>query len=987
MEIEGILPELTLLSFSVKDQVFGNSNDPDYNSYYFPDPGLIIKDNYWDSEDIIDHNGIEIISSYQFVYYYDDETPEPFNDVWEFPNRSLNLANIGNFKVKYQVIDNSDNESNDLERDVKVTDSRKPVVKLYGANPMYVDLQSILDEESRYQDPGAYAIENLYVEGKGFFDWQTQDDNLAWRKTYQLYDWDLEVFGDELEDQENDLIETTIIGYKDDPSTLPTQAVKFKVNYYLTDEANNTGSSSRIVEIRGSPNLYPHIYIVMAHPDFDKGIPSSSNIEGNLATLPSIVWQTEVGVDQFNEEPDAIVFEDLGGGIRNTIDYSTQLFFLDDQNQSQSPPSYGYLLSDYLTKVNYWLNGGVRYYAELFDSTGGNSYNQIASGEDEWRRVIIRYTSNTNELGNYSVRDLEIQLLDTTPPTIIKNTFNDTLLEVGEPFNDPGVVITDVAGSSFTSSTVIDLDHPEGESVETIFGELSTRGFWTTGDFTITYSAEDNFSNQSESQILNLTVQDSKDPHVAVITHDALNKFNAPSAGLDNSDLEYEYSNDPVVSPHSIFENSSTLSTKLKSLSSPELYDESTVTFSSEIPYLVEDGTKDFLLKASELDSDFINLLRSDPDSLVNGVNDSNSYIEIDDVFGRTFVWYSPLTILFNDGKTLQDPGVLIYEPSSSGVDVSVTIVPVFKEGTNNLQDNSQIESISLSLTVQQTNNGARQTIINNIRTYRFLDDIKPLITISPDTDDSTTFIVVEAGSNYDDNSSNGQAYRMSIDGNVDDIADTLLSIQADDVSDGSITSSIVRTITDLNDSSISSIYTSYNFVNHIYKIEYNVQDSGGNAADPVERYLIIKDTIAPLIYPQADANSSDNFEIDYLSTSPNTNLTSSIEDHLLSGLVASDYGALGAGVSDTIDSNLDTIANRDKWTVEISKPSSDITDPGGGYDEGRVYPFAKDDNGYVVTITVTDEFGNTSPSRTRSLKIGDYQKPVIGLIGEFYHS
>ena len=162
--------------------------------------------------------------------------------------------------MKYQVIDNSDNESNDLERDVKVTDSRKPVVKLYGANPMYVDLQSILDEESRYGRI-AYAIENLYV-GKGFFDWQTQDDNLAWRKTYQLYDWDLEVFGDELEDQENDLIETTIIGYKDDPSTLPTQAVKFKVNYYLTDEANNTGSSSRIVEIRGSPNLYPQ------HRDF-----------------------------------------------------------------------------------------------------------------------------------------------------------------------------------------------------------------------------------------------------------------------------------------------------------------------------------------------------------------------------------------------------------------------------------------------------------------------------------------------------------------------------------------------------------------------------------------------------------------------------------------------------------------------------------------------------------------------------------------------
>jgi hypothetical protein len=30
---------------------------------------------------------------------------------------------------------------------------------------MYVDLQAIIDEEARYLDPGAYAIENLYVNG------------------------------------------------------------------------------------------------------------------------------------------------------------------------------------------------------------------------------------------------------------------------------------------------------------------------------------------------------------------------------------------------------------------------------------------------------------------------------------------------------------------------------------------------------------------------------------------------------------------------------------------------------------------------------------------------------------------------------------------------------------------------------------------------------------------------------------------------------
>ena len=45
-----------------------------------------------------------------------------------------------------------------------------------------------------------------------------------------------------------------------------------------------------------------------------------------------------------------------------------------------------------------------------------------------------------------------------------------------------------------------------------------------------------------------------------------------------------------------------------------------------------------------------------------------------------------------------------------------------------------------------------------------------------------------------------------------------------------------------------------------------------------------------------------------------------------------------GAGVSDTIDGDLDTTANRAKWNVSITKPSTDSLDPGGSFDEGRVY-------------------------------------------------
>ena len=61
----------------------------------------------------------------------------------------------------------------------------------------------------------------------------------------------------------------------------------------------------------------------------------------------------------------------------------------------------------------------------------------------------------------------------------------------------------------------------------------------------------------------------------------------------------------------------------------------------------------------------------------------------------------------------------------------------------------------------------------------------------------------------------------------------------------------------------------------------------------------------------------------------------------------------------------------------------TDSSDPSGDYDLGKVYPFAKDDPAYEVVVTVTDEFGNVSAPRSRSLKIGDFQNPVVGLIGD----
>ena len=969
--VQGIMPRIAKLSGDSKDQLTGQASD----SYYFPDPGLTIEDNYYSQSELKATNGIIDNLNYTFNYTnlndFSDESGKIDINASEFNSdktlSNIDMKKIGDYSITYSLSDDSGNIAS-INRSITVKDEISPVVKLYGSKTMYVDLQSIADGESRFDDPGAFGIEDLYTQNDGFFDWATiEDDGVLWEYEIQTCtNLEANTYGDR-NTADRDFIKSTIEGLVDNP---PSQVLRFKFHYILKDRAGNKGEATRTIEIRGSPNLYPTIFFVLDHPDALDGIPSSSSIDSNQskATLPTLIWNIEVGMEQYSSRPIAKVFTDLGGGQEEDLNslYKVNKIELDigDVIKSDTLILANDDLTNFFSKVNFWNN--VDEYYVTGEPTAYTKYPK--SNTTDWRRVVLRYTVE-NSLGNKSERDIEVRLVDTTSPTIVKNNFDSGTLEVGDPFSDPGVTISDVAGSLIDSNTTIDLAYPNGTDHNATFIELAERGFWQSGDFTITYTAKDEFGNLAETQFLNLTVQDGTNPHVALITHDALNKFNAPSTGLNSSDLSYQDANNPLVSPNSRFENDSTLISKLANLS---VHYEN-FTFSNEDPYVMQNGSNGFLLKASELDSDFLETLKNSPQNLVSSTSET---LNITDDFGRTFSWYSPFAVKFDDGTTLQDPGFLIYEPSNSGVTYSASIVPEFYG-----DDKNQTKQISLSLTVTQSNTSARQTTITTARTYTFLDDIKPLISISPSTDANSTFIVLEAGSIYDDTTSSGNSFRMFKNGNFE--PEEILNVRADDVKDGTITSSIVRTITDLNDSGIGSVVTSYPHVNHIYKIEYNVNDSEGNAADPVFRYLIIKDTIAPLIYPQADGNTSDNFEIDYLSSSPNPNILTEVQAHLLSGLVASDYGGQGAGVSDTIDGSLDPVDNRDKWQVVITKPLSDSNDPSGDYDLGKVYPFAKDDPAYEVVVTVTDEFGNVSAPRSRSLKIGDFQDPVVGLIGD----
>lgn len=978
--IEGILPEIYLLNGSSKqDQVQGNSDE----QYYFPDPGLIIRDNYYTEEEITEYNNISVGKEYVFEYLYDSES-KTYNSVWEFPNRSLDISVVGSYEIFYSLNDPSGNlsknfdepNSDDVSRQVNVVDSRAPVVKLYGSSTMYVDLQSIIDEESRYSDPGAYAIENLYVAGKGLFDWTTSDSELSWDVSFSICN-DLE--NDTYDEPENlgfDLIETTIQGYLNDPTSLPTEAVRFKVTYALEDKpfltnSPNEGSVTRIVELRGSPNLFPHIYFVLNHPEYADGIPPSE-ISGKSVTLPSLIWDVEVGIDQFSSAPNALVFNDLGGGVIEEVQYSTELLFFDENNITKVRPIYSYNLSDYLQKVNYWdSDTGFPNYVEF--NQNSNSYQKYPKDDANWRRVVLRYTSAVNALGNKSIRDLEVRLKDETPPTIQKIISSNQPIEVGQSFSDPGVEIFDAAGSSVALSTSFgeNLNISSGQDINQTLEELENRGFWETGDFTLLYNATDEFGNSAVEQKLDIIVQQSINPYVAVLTHDALRKYNS-GINLNSSDLSYENESNLLVSPNDRFkkdlESNNALKETLNALTSdPDHYDN--LSFDSDDPYIKEFESSSFHLFSTELDSDILQNFKVNPENLVSA---TNKEVVIQDDLGRTYRWYSPFELKFknsnNQISTLQDPGFLIFEPSNSGVEVSTTIGTQFYG-----EDQDQIKSISVTITVSQSNNAGLQTTSES-REYIFLDDVKPLITATPNTDENSSLIVVEAGMNFDVNTSG--RYRIMRDGVFGAVEGETVSLSTYDIADfPESPGPIVSTVTNLRDPTINQIFTGWGYVNDKYKIEYNVDDSQGNAADPVERFIIIKDTISPVV-----SGSTDTVVVDYTVA----NDIDVVKEQLLVGVSALDYGYYGSG--DIITPNEQIV-----WEVNITKPESDpdsnrsfIWNPHlSSSDVGVFYPFDKNDPGYDVTITATDAYGNTSDPLEKTLKIEDTEAPEITLVGD----
>ena len=203
------------------------------------------------------------------------------------------------------------------------------------------------------------------------------------------------------------------------------------------------------------------------------------------------------------------------------------------------------------------------------------------------------------------------------------------------------------------------------------------------------------------------------------------------------------------------------------------------------------------------------------------------------DAFGRSFIWYSAYYIEFNDGSYLQDPGVLIVNPS----DLNVTVSSEITVTETNASAYSQLISLKFVYSVVQEGGISNEIQSEYAKTLYFLDEEKPLIILSPEDNDIgrtnsvDKFFLIEAGVNYlADSRGTGFYLWEGISDTAKYAIDTnnsyTLIVSAEDAIDGNLDDEIERSIFDAEDNT-SAIWGSgtlagVDHLNKVYLVNYD---------------------------------------------------------------------------------------------------------------------------------------------------------------------
>ncbi|KZY62174.1 hypothetical protein A3750_09720, partial [Oleiphilus sp. HI0079] len=233
----------------------------------------------------------------------------------------------------------------------------------------------------------------------------------------------------------------------------------------------------------------------------------------------------------------------------------------------------------------------------------------------------------------------------------------------------------------------------------------------------------------------------------------------------------------------------------------------------------------------------------------------------------------------------------------------------------------------------------------------------------------------------------------------------------------GAVYSDAGATANDSYDGNLSGsiIATGVNFdVNTagVYIIEYNVQDSSGNAAAPVTRTVTVEDNTAPVItrtgsatvtvergnsYTDAGATATDNIDGDLTGSVVTTGSVNTLVagNYTITYNVSDTSGNAGTPVQRTVtveDTSIPTITlagsanvNHEQGTSYTDAGATAQDLPGENISGSIVVSGSVDSNTagiYVLTFNVSDIAGNAANSVTRSVNVADTTAPVITLNG-----
>lgn len=913
----------------------------------FPVPRIEIIDNYYSQNSIEAHLGVIVSSNYYLDFnhtQYPDAVSDWLVDTNQDPDLSANgiLAFSGFYSnyLSYSgsgIVDPNDNSArNTVQLDVNITDSVNPTVQLVSGSPYYVDLSQTTNYPhndiggsgggSLFADPGVQISENLYVHEFG-------------ESLIQLSDG--RVIGDLLGSlaNANDLFTVIVQAYAEDNVTLTgdlnnsiqsilenydynTDPYKYHVTYTFTDRAGNSATASRDFEFTNDPNAPSIINFYRA--------------DGNTTNI----YETEVDVSNGNEIiPDVFGYYAVSSGNVN-VSISTQAYYLQSNDNNTT---IGGISAD---SINYFYNelNGLDYFV---DSSG----NHIAKDTDGYPKHIVRYTAQ-NQFGEEYVFDLEIRVQDIESPTFNFSQATTITLEGGYPYTDDFADINSSLQDNYFSVSSLNLirtitkseisyTDPSGDDP---FDDFSNIGFWEVGTYTITYSASDDLNNTT-SKTRTIIVQDTIAPHIALIPSTYTNGQNLTAS----SDL---VSVNPLLdTPEDLIGSVNGSYTSL--------------VFNSTDPFVNLPSSTDVVLKYSEANSSLfsssevnleINATTEVFDDGVTGRQNASSHQELhvdSGNYGRTKLWYSAFALKENGTVYFRDPGVYVENNTSETVEIYSKIHNL------SLSDNGELVSFSVSYY-------SGDNSIELAREYSFVDEISPLITLTPDTTENL-LIELEAGAQLADLDDTNPPDLWDYDLNTSAPAQSSpLSTTSYDARDGVLTSSIQRTLYELGSQTGISLPLSTNnsHLNRRFKVFYSVSDSEGNEAN-ASRYYIVRDTTPPTI----TNNISDEVVIDYLSSDASS--LANAQTRMLQNLSAVDNSS---GVE--IDANLDIVNNRTKWDVNITKPD------GGSFDPISVFPPAEGGDGYNVLINVTDESNNTSSNYSRTLIVRDYTAPSFTMVG-----